>query len=124
MPRSARLDDEAHGLGRGLSGGWLDAQQGQLDAVVSTGNYVKFTLAEDAAEGPFVLKVCPLLELGGVAKLERAGNDADGVTGLAGGNVNGQMKGSGVEATAFDFALAGLDAVEHGGVFHLHVLGS
>lgn len=69
--------------------------------VVSTGHNVEFTFAKDAPERPFVLEVCPLLKLGGVAKLEGASNDADGVAGLAGGNVNGQMKGSGVEATAF-----------------------
>lgn len=117
--RGFGLDEQPH-LGTLAGGRRLDAKQGQLHRVVSTCNHIKFTVAHNAAEWPCVFEVRPFLELGRIAKLERAGHDADAFAGLAGGNVHAQMESSRIEGTAFIVAFAGLDAVENGLVLHFH----
>ena len=105
--------------GLGLGGGF-DRQQRELCAVVGTGHDVEFAIAHHTADGPGVLEVFPLLELGGVAQLERASDYADAFT--AGGlrNVHRKVEGGGVEGAALIVALGLLEAVQHGFAGHLH----
>ena len=108
--------------GLGLGGGF-DRQQRELGAVVGTGHDVEFAIAQHTADGPRVLEVFPLLELGGVAQLEWASDYADGFTAAALGDVHREVERGGVEGAALVVALGLLEAVQHGFAGHLHFLG-
>lgn len=119
-PGKTRLDHVAGHLRgfRSLSDR-LDIDENHLRAVLRCGRHFEGC---NGLDGQAIAEVRPLVELLGIAELERASSAADAAAGAVFGEVHFAMEDRGGEGAAFDGALTFLDAVDDDFRLELHDL--